>query len=107
MKKWLPTVLVIASCIVLIGGYTLARQERTARIIVVSTDPCKWCDRQMELLARMKKNGELKGVTYKKEYDTKLWPASSFPTLYIRTDGGEAKYVGYQTARAISKALEK
>jgi hypothetical protein len=81
-------------------------KARTAQITVVSTDPCPWCDKQMDVLERMKKNGDLKGVTVKKTYDTSTWPASSFPTLYIRTDSGEAKYVGYQTARAISKALE-
>lgn len=84
-----------------------ARRHVVARgsIVVVKTDSCVWCDKQKALLDKMKRDGDLQGVTVKVDYTSPRYPATSFPTLYIQNRSGTIRAVGYQDRAAILRAF--
>ena len=80
-------------------------------ITVASKDNCAPCVRQMKLLDEMKKDGDLKGVIVRKADHSRSqaaqedYPATLFPTLYIKGDSGMHRIEGYQDRSSILRLL--
>ena len=80
-------------------------------ITVVCRDGCVPCVKQMGLLDEMKKDGDLRGVIVRKADHSRSvaaqedYPATSFPTLYIKGDSGMHTVEGYQDRNSILRLL--
>lgn len=90
------------------------RKPRLANttIVVVSSDGCRWCNKQMDTIGDMKSNGDLGGVAVRyvnhsrSEKAREDYPADSYPTIYIFRGADYQKLVGYQSRTQILSALE-